>query len=203
MGVTSDEGRGAAALSRMTRLGIGAGVVTLAGIVAWLVVWLVLLQRSDLAGSTSTRSEELAWLDEAEVVADEFLLGVVDPDELPEWERIERPDIRASYVVECNRTESVKLLPGQEATVRVAVEQEATDRGFAVVHDSSVEIVIPDGSSWSGQVPEFVWVEIPGDEGSERVVRLYLSSSESGARLEVGLLTDCYQYSEDGTLPDS
>jgi hypothetical protein len=147
-----------------------------------------------------TRAEELAWLDEAEVIADEFLLTVVDPDELPEWKRRDVWNVSAASVPECSRIESVKLLPGRESTLWAAVEQAAADTGYAVVP------VFPSEHEADGSTvtygPEWVWVEIPGGGHSDHVVRLYLHSSESGSGLGVQIVTACFVDLVDGILPD-
>jgi hypothetical protein len=200
--MTIDRGRDERGPSRRIRLTTVVGLLVVVGISVWLVAWLVLSKQC--GGSPSalpTQAEELAWLDEAEVVADEFLLSVVDPDELPEWERGDVWNVSAAYVSECSRIESIKLLPGQEAMLWAAIEQAAAGSGYAVVPVFPSEYEA-DGPTVT-YVPEPVWVEIPGGGHSDHVVRLYLHSPQSGSGLEVQIVTACFVELVDGTLPDS
>jgi hypothetical protein len=152
-------------------------------------------------GPTSTRVEALAWLDDAEVAASEFLVTALGNDGLGSWQRHEYLGGSMFWGGECTQTESTKVLEMPEGEVLEGLNRAAADGGLPVTYTSDV-VCERDGTTSieKGGVPLLIEIGDVGETGKPVVI--YINTSHIDGRVRILLATECYPDPVDGTFPD-
>jgi hypothetical protein len=168
--------------------------------VVFMTVWLVRIwQFVRPPAPPSTRPVELAWLDEAEPVAEAFLVEALGTDDLPDWERREFIGI-GGIGGECSRAESVMSLPGYQFEVLDSLEAAALGAGMVVTYtpdvvagsDGTTTVIVEGG--------ELASIEVRAASETNKAVRLIVNTAT--ARVRIFLVTECYPDPVGGTFPD-
>lgn len=182
-------------LWRRVFLVVGSVVVVLVAVAV--VVW-----RLAGCGSASTRVDELAWLAEAEDIADEFLADALELNELPVWEREEYVGIGRMRCGECSYSVSLKALPGSRAAVLSALEQAATAEGWELRRTPDAQ-VLSEGTWGTEPGGELAVIVIPSEDSRHGEIELGVGVwSRDDINLWVSLQTRCYPDPVDGAFPD-